>query len=324
MRNYVAYAPSQLVELVTDVFLPDPDLIVACCRRRRQVAPLLLDWLEHELTGAGPEYEDFPELGENAVLLLSEWREPGALTIYERVMRTAHLADRIAEEIFYRAITTYGRSAVPMLSGVVLDPDAPADWGRSCAAEMLGSIAAYDPSTRDEVVRVLRAVLPPLGSDGCVERPVPASEEHSRVWTSAISELGRLKDFDSISHVTAMFESGYVDTEWMGLHGYEARLFSDYFDRSTFRPGLSWLRPRLGFMLAHVMVRRERILEAIDQSGTAPAEADATRYEGPPRTDEDRLLQGYVEWVRNVEAAAPEDTIHASRAPILGGDLLVN
>lgn len=331
MRDYSAYSPSQLVDDgVRRTFYFDPDLIVACCRRREEVAPLLLDWVKNELNSVLPEHEDLSEPAGIAVLLLAEWREPKALRIYEGILRDQQLADRMAQEPLMDAVISYGRSAVPMLTAIVLDPDAPLEWGRGCASGMLAGIARLDPTTRDEIARTLRSILPSVGADGRIDLPVPApdvSRAHRHFWTHIVSDLARLDDRDSYSQVMTLYRDGLLEEEQIGPDGYEAILLSGMYRYGPIRPGLSkHTHSTLGFMLKHVLVRVDVVRKAIERSGTAPAGVDAlvARHRSAGCDPDEAPLRGYYEWLHQVEASDAERSIRASRLPITTSDLFAN
>ncbi len=204
--------------------LPDQDLIRACLDRRVELTPGLLERL------ARPDDPDWPiddprQMAQiHAGLLLIAYREPAALPIFGELYRRPDALKNNYVEWLDPELPAYGPAAVPMLTDLLHDPDAP-DTSRSSAATILASIARLHPEALPVVVAALREVLPPLGANG---KPAVAAAERAEppeLWTWVASALADLRDTTSQPRIVALYQAGLIDEEIIGgLKDYQEHL----------------------------------------------------------------------------------------------------
>jgi uncharacterized protein YecA (UPF0149 family) len=225
MAKYDHLPTGELLQLLeTAGRAPDVDLIRALLQRQAEATPGLLATFREALHDDWDDPDDprWYRLAHAANLLLA-FREEAALPLFAEL----YLADEDDSwgEWFELAPAAYGPVAIPAFAGVLHTATGP-DWhyGRALASGILAGIAGRHPEQREQVVTILRAVLPPLAEDGSVDWPEDQPVDEN--WTSVVEDLAQLGDEISRPQIEALFEAGWIDEMVIDKEGYLETLAS--------------------------------------------------------------------------------------------------
>lgn len=190
---------------------PDPDLIRACLERREELTPALLEMLAEGPEDVWADEDQDPGLYRDihAGHLLLAFGEQAALPVLGQVFRDEK-RDYLLEWLRHIPVV-YGAAAVPMLLDLLSDEGA-YYYPRAAAAEMLGYIVQDHPEQHERVVAAMRALLPPLDTDGNLSPDL----EYDEIWTWIATTLSDLGDEKSIPHVQALYRADMIDEEAIG------------------------------------------------------------------------------------------------------------
>jgi uncharacterized protein YecA (UPF0149 family) len=213
---------------------PDVDLIRALLQRQAEATPSLLATFREALHADLDESDD-PRWYRilHAANLLLAFREEAALPLFAELF-LADSAETWAEW-FEMAPAVYGPVAIPVFAGV-LHTDTGPDWhyGRALASGILAEIARRHPEQREQVVTILRAVLPPLAEDGSVDWP--EDEPVDENWVSVVEDLAQLGDEISRPQIEALFDAGWIDEMMIDKEGYLELLASGESAADHYKP----------------------------------------------------------------------------------------
>jgi hypothetical protein len=221
--SYTTLADDELIEaLWTAGRKPERELIQACLERRESLTPILLGLV---LDDGDEEWdEDDPRwyIGVHAGRLLIAFRELAAIPIFLEVLN-----DRWYENLsewFSLDLHHYGPVIVPFLIDLLTDEDASIN-SRITAIEILTNTASRFPEIRQQIIKILRSLLPPLKDDGLeVNDP---SEDDVELWTWAADGLGDLGDRHSLPVVEALHQAKLIDEFVYGdFDDYKREFFS--------------------------------------------------------------------------------------------------
>lgn len=197
---------------------PDPDLIQACLDRREEVTPGLLMLFrkaletDEHLAWADDDPRHYREI--HAGLLLIHFREPAALDGFRAYLSEPEFENFL--EWFEPELPLYGPVAVPTMQAL-LESSYAWVWGRSAAAEVLGTIARDHPEVHPAVLEILRGQLPEVDEQGQLVLPDEKElSERAHLWTTVVYGLARLRDEASAPVVLKLFEKGLIDTMLFG------------------------------------------------------------------------------------------------------------
>jgi hypothetical protein len=221
--NYTTLSDDDLIEeLGMAGRKPERELIQACLERRQSLTPILLDLVLDE----GDEEWDEDDLrgytSIHAGLLLIAFREPKAIPLFMEILVEDWYDDLM--DWFSPHLHHYGSLIVPSLLTVVDDEDESVD-SRSTAIEILTNTASRFPEIRQQLIRTLRSLLPPL-KDGSLEVDDP-SEDDVVLWTWTADALGDLGDRHSLPVVEALHQANLIDELVYGdFDDYKREFFS--------------------------------------------------------------------------------------------------
>lgn len=228
-----------------------PDLIQAIFDREAETRPLLRrlfaeSYQDKWRSEDDPRWIRFIHAGK----LLLAWKDEAAIPIFADFYLDDDKA--WACEWFEEDPADFGPAAVPEF-GRVVQAYTGVDWhyGRALMANILVQIALRHPETRDEIVSILRSVLPPPDRILSLD-----SESRDENWTIVIGELAMLKDEASKEQIIALFDAGLLRTDMIDSKGY-FRLFEQ-----THQPNPSFdLLQEYRGSYEHELKKTERRLE---------------------------------------------------------------
>ena len=185
---------------------PDPKLIQAIWEREDEARPLLLElfkqaYSDHWADEDDPRWYRFIHAGK----FMLAWREEAAIPIFADMYMDEKLQDIC--EWFEEDPSGFGPAAVPHFSRVgQMDTGREWHYGRALGLSILTDIALRYSETREEVLSLLRSLLPPLS-----EIPNLRDEDYDEIWSSVASHLGTLRDEESREQVLALLEGEWLD-----------------------------------------------------------------------------------------------------------------
>jgi hypothetical protein len=190
--------------------LPDLNLIRACLDRQEELTPGLLRMLDQGIDDDWPEDDPRWYRAIHAALLLIAFREPAALPIFARILRSRDEGVQDLLEWFGSDLAAYGPAATQWAIDLLDDP-ALDSYPFSTLTNILAAIAVQHPSERERVLAALHAQLPPLAPDGTLALPPKVDAEQKERWAWVISALTDLKDDTTRPQVEALYRQGLVD-----------------------------------------------------------------------------------------------------------------
>jgi hypothetical protein len=211
---------------------PERELIQACLERRESLTPILLslvlgaddddwdDWEEGDDDWDADDPRGYIDI--HAGLLLIAFREPAAIPHFIEILINSWYES--LKDWFSPHLHHYGPLLVPTLIAVIDDEDASIE-SRITAIEILTNTASRFPEIRQQAIKTLRSLLPPLKDDGLeVDDP---SEDDVDLWTWAADGLGDLGDRHSLPVVEALHEAELIDEFVYGdFDDYKREFFS--------------------------------------------------------------------------------------------------
>ena len=221
---------------------PNPELINTIWERRPEVEPLMLalfgaaygdDWDDED----DPRWYRFVHAGQ----FLLSWQVIEALPVFADLFMNDALQDLC--DWFEEDLFQFGPAAIPYLQRVV-EKDSGGEWhyGRGLSSSTLSRIAVYYPKTRDEVMAIFRAQLPPQES-------IPSVTEADELWGNFAFELGQLADESSRDHILALSDADLLSLDLFDrqayLHdmerGYKPEKLPEPYDvRDVYRDRFEW------------------------------------------------------------------------------------
>ncbi|PSQ72182.1 MAG: hypothetical protein BRD31_01550 [Bacteroidetes bacterium QH_2_64_26] len=260
---------------------PHPDLIEACLERPDDLTPGLLEMFEEADADAHWMDEDPRWFGVvHAGKLLMTFKEPDAIPLFADLLRDPERKTLL--EWFDKDLHAFSPPSVPALVEIVQD-DEVHSYGRNLSISALGQIARDHPDeTRERVLEVLRAELPPTTSEGQPDLDRDPTLDDSRHWTEVALVLAELHDEESQSRVEALYEADLIDEFMIGdVEDYRAILSGD-------RPPLDYdfdVMDEYGTPPSHRQSSEpelvEKLFERLEQAGRYPRPKlieDCVRY----------------------------------------------
>ena len=191
---------------------PPLDLIEACLARQEELTPGLLkmfaESLHDEWEDGDPRWYRIIHAGR----LLIAYREPAALSTFEKLYRDDELSDWL--EWFETDPYYFGPVAIPTFAKMLAE-DTGEEWnfGKALSVGVLAQIGLHFPEAREDVLGHLRKMLPAMKADGSIDWP--ADQPPDEIWHSTVFALADLKDVESKAQVSALFDNDMIDP-WFG------------------------------------------------------------------------------------------------------------
>ena len=146
--------------------------------------------------------------------LLIAFRERAALSTFARIYSDTFTYESLIEW-FEEDPAYYGPAAIDTFAEVVRQQDKQIqdeewDYGRDMSIGVLEQIALQYPATRQDILTLLRAMIPELSADGSLDW----DEEElgiDEMWSSIVSTLAMLRDTDSYDRALALFDADFID-----------------------------------------------------------------------------------------------------------------
>jgi hypothetical protein len=201
---------------------PERELIQACLERRESLTPILRSLALEEGDDDWDEDDPHGYIDIHAGLLLIAFREPAAIPLFMEMLSDSWY-DTL-KDWFSPHLHHYGPLIVPFLIALVDDEDA-SIGSRITSIEILTNTASRFPEIRQQIIKTLRSLLPPLKDDGLEVDDL--SEDDIELWTWAAGGLGDLGDRQSLPVVEALHQAKLIDEFVYGdFNDYKREFFS--------------------------------------------------------------------------------------------------
>lgn len=150
--------------------------------------------------------------------LLIAFRERAALPTFARIYSDSDTYESLIEW-FEEYPAYYGPAAIDTFAEVARrQQNEEWDYGRAMSIGVLHQIALQHPATREQIVPLLRTMIPVLRADGTLN--LDETLEFDETWSSVVSALATLRDKESMDRVLALFDADLIDDDIMTRESY--------------------------------------------------------------------------------------------------------
>jgi hypothetical protein len=213
--NYSELSASELIyQLSIAGEYPHPDLIDAIHDRRAETAPLMLAMFDDAYDDSWPDGDPRWYRFIHAGKFLLSWQNVNALPTFARMYSSdgdgmSDICEWFEEDLYH-----FGPAAIPYLKPIIIK-EMGKQWhyGKALTGSILTRIATYYPETREEIIAIFQAQLPPVDI---------SPDEIDEMWDSWASELGELADETSRDQILALFANEAIESTFIDEQDYRA------------------------------------------------------------------------------------------------------
>lgn len=217
---YKSLSIDQLIETLDHSGREPPlALIKACLARRLELRGRLVEAFAEAIDDDWVDPEDVRWY--RAVhfgRLLIAFRERAALPIFATIYNDSDTYESLIEW-FEEDPAFYGAAAIDTFAEVARRrQDGEWNYGRAMSIGVLHQIALQYPATREQIVSLLRSMIPDLRTDGTLDWDEETGIDET--WSSVVTALAALRDTESINRVLALFDNDLVGEDVTSREGF--------------------------------------------------------------------------------------------------------